>query len=755
MNKNHHNMLNVVVWAVVACFCTSAFGGTMSSDRYYTWGISSDDLNIPEGSIITEAVLTIQGITNWDNNLYMHIVDNPPLDFVANVDDGSGDFFQDFDGLLSGYSYELVDGDLVITFSQINDENSWVWDIFDSPFNFQLADSSVVSYSSSLLELIDYAGNSTPFGIGFDPDGNSYDFQAMTLDLTVESYEGQAVRSDLTFTTTGYSGLVACWTLDESANNTIVADSSGYDKHGTTPSPTSTLNMPGQVGDCFDLGGSDYVIVPDHDDFSFGDGSSDSAFSLCAWVYVTDGETQRFLTKWDLNNELEWEFRFTSAETLRIGLYDESASAQRGLTSNAALSVGWHHVAATYDGRGGGSADGGLTLYVDGSPIAASPVSSGTYVAMENLGADVVIGAGLATDAAITIFEDKVDEVKIFNKALSPGEIEELYNERGSISNQAPVLASIGNKSVDENSSLTFGINATDSDGDTLTYSAFDLPSGATFNSQTGIFSWTPSGAQIGQYSMTFTVTDDGDGNLTDSETITITVNTAGGLVGLVGHWTLNEAASGNTVVDSSGYDKHGTTSSPTSTLNVPGQVGDCFDLGGSDYVIVPDHDDFSFGDGSSDSAFSLCAWVYVTDGETQRFLTKWDLNNELEWEFRFTSAETLRIGLYDESASAQRGLTSNAALSVGWHHVAATYDGRGGGSADGGLTLYVDGSPIAASPVSSGTYVAMENLGADVVIGAGLATDAAITIFEDKVDEVKIFNKALSPGEIEELYNE
>ncbi len=203
MNISRHNMLNVIVWAIVACLCTSAFGGTMNVQEYYTWGIDGDDLNIPEGSIITEAVLTIQGITNWDNNLHIHIVDNPPLDFVANVDNGSGDFFQDFDGLLSGYSYQLVDGDLVITFIQINDENSWVWDIFDYPFNFQLADSSVVSYSSSLLELIDYAGNSTPFGIGFDSDTTDYAFDRMTLELTIESYEGQAEQSFLRLTTYG------------------------------------------------------------------------------------------------------------------------------------------------------------------------------------------------------------------------------------------------------------------------------------------------------------------------------------------------------------------------------------------------------------------------------------------------------------------------------------------------------------------------------------------------------------------------
>ena len=99
MNISRHNRLSVIVWVIVACFCTSVFGGTMSSDSYYTWGMSGDNLDIRAGSIITEAVLTIQDITNWDNNLHMHIVDNPPLDFVANIDNDSGDFFQDFGGL--------------------------------------------------------------------------------------------------------------------------------------------------------------------------------------------------------------------------------------------------------------------------------------------------------------------------------------------------------------------------------------------------------------------------------------------------------------------------------------------------------------------------------------------------------------------------------------------------------------------------------------------------------------------------------
>jgi hypothetical protein len=86
--------------------------------------------------------------------------------------------------------------------------------------------------------------------------------------------------------------------------------------------------------------------------------------------------------------------------------------------------------------------------------------------------------------------------------------------------NRAPVLASIGAKSVSVGTRLSFTVSASDPDGDTLTYSTGTLPTGATFSNKT--FNWTP--ATVGSYSVRFTVSD---GKLTDSETITITVTVA------------------------------------------------------------------------------------------------------------------------------------------------------------------------------------------------------------------------------------
>jgi hypothetical protein len=86
--------------------------------------------------------------------------------------------------------------------------------------------------------------------------------------------------------------------------------------------------------------------------------------------------------------------------------------------------------------------------------------------------------------------------------------------------NRAPVLDFIPDKSVNENTLLTFGVSATDPDGNPLSYSATGLPTGATFASQT--FSWTPSSSQAGN-SCQVTFTAD-DGQLDDSQIVTITV---------------------------------------------------------------------------------------------------------------------------------------------------------------------------------------------------------------------------------------
>ncbi|MFC1735750.1 putative Ig domain-containing protein [Candidatus Hydrogenedentota bacterium] len=93
--------------------------------------------------------------------------------------------------------------------------------------------------------------------------------------------------------------------------------------------------------------------------------------------------------------------------------------------------------------------------------------------------------------------------------------------------NRPPEQSPIGNKQVDEDATLQFTVTATDPDaGDTLAYTAGNLPPGSSFDEDTHIFTWTPGFSDAGSYqNVLFTVTDNGSPALDDSETITITVN--------------------------------------------------------------------------------------------------------------------------------------------------------------------------------------------------------------------------------------
>jgi hypothetical protein len=88
----------------------------------------------------------------------------------------------------------------------------------------------------------------------------------------------------------------------------------------------------------------------------------------------------------------------------------------------------------------------------------------------------------------------------------------------------SPPILSVTNETGSERVPLTLVLSvATDPDGDTLTYSASNLPTGATFDPATRFFSWTPTSAQGGPspYLVQFTVSD---GQLTDTKVASIAV---------------------------------------------------------------------------------------------------------------------------------------------------------------------------------------------------------------------------------------
>lgn len=93
--------------------------------------------------------------------------------------------------------------------------------------------------------------------------------------------------------------------------------------------------------------------------------------------------------------------------------------------------------------------------------------------------------------------------------------------------NQAPVLSTIGNQSVDEGSLLSFTATANDPNiGDQLTFTlGAGAPAGASIHPTTGLFTWTPDDSFVSPVRIQIIVTDDGTPALDDSEIIQVTVN--------------------------------------------------------------------------------------------------------------------------------------------------------------------------------------------------------------------------------------
>ena len=106
---------------------------------------------------------------------------------------------------------------------------------------------------------------------------------------------------------------------------------------------------------------------------------------------------------------------------------------------------------------------------------------------------------------AVTGYDADVDSVGDWFDGNESWFSEEITAE---IVNHAPVWQPRPDTTGAEGVRLAFTVAATDVDGQTLRYSATNLPAGATFDTTTGAFNWTPTYTQSGQYTITFTVSD-------------------------------------------------------------------------------------------------------------------------------------------------------------------------------------------------------------------------------------------------------
>ena len=236
-------------------------------------------------------------------------------------------------------------------------------------------------------------------------------------------------------TFSGSTGLVidsSTGVIDLDAS-TIASHTVTYDttSSGSSVCPnTSTQNIDiiaelAQVNNVYSMsfdGASDYIDLGDSDDFSFGNGTTDSPFSISAWINMDDATRFRIASKFNSSSNNEYIFTTSASDLLALNLYDESLGGHIGRKYNTALTSyqgQWIHVACTYDGT---SSSSGIKLYLNGSKVAAINSSSGSYDAMENTIQPLFIGQQAGTYA-----NGKIDEVSIFNVELTAQDVQSIY----------------------------------------------------------------------------------------------------------------------------------------------------------------------------------------------------------------------------------------------------------------------------------------------------------------------------------------
>ena len=174
--------------------------------------------------------------------------------------------------------------------------------------------------------------------------------------------------------------------------------------------------------------------------------------------------------------------------------------------------------------------------------------------------------------------------------------------------------------------------------------------------------------------------------------------------------------------------------------FNVEGKFGNAGDFNGSSSIInLGDHNVFS----PSVNPLSFSLWIKKSTSDFNSIFSK-GASGSYEYALFISGSGVIELQASTLTYSSNINLTTSASYSDGnWHHVVAIYD------PSGNFKIYVDGSQQATSSSS----LSMGNSSNALIIGRKYENN--VDIFNGSIDEVRIFNKALSSTEIITLYNE
>jgi hypothetical protein len=222
-----------------------------------------------------------------------------------------------------------------------------------------------------------------------------------------------------------------------------------------------------------------------------------------------------------------------------------------------------------------------------------------------------------------------------------------------------------------------------------------------------------------------------------------VAVNSCLAIDGLVGAW-LFDTGSGDTAIDSSGNGHDGELVG-NATWEDDGKFGSAISCDGTEaYVMVPDHEDLEF-----DGDFSIACWIQNEEPPSNHssFVTKgYDKpgggggGDARPWYLvYYLTSGTVDMFLRDTGGTNSRASGTTPVNDGEWHHIVAMKDGNK-------VRIYVDGEEDASADAVDAVYGENEQPLVFMVHHHRW--------INGMIDEVAIFNKALSEAEISSTMN-
>jgi hypothetical protein len=216
---------------------------------------------------------------------------------------------------------------------------------------------------------------------------------------------------------------------------------------------------------------------------------------------------------------------------------------------------------------------------------------------------------------------------------------------------------------------------------------------------------------------------------------------------GLVGYWKMNEASWNGTtgeVIDSSPSGYNGTAQGgPTTTAAGLGRSG--LFVGDNDYINAGDITQLN-----GVSAFSVSQWVFIDSilNADRIFHKAIDGSNDISIAPFFQSEPRIYVEIGNGSNSFGYWPISGVIMSSYWSYITVVYDGSGSTDAER-VKLYING--VQKDLTFTGTIPSTTaDLGSNnLMLGSGASSD----YFAGKLDEVRIYDRAITAEEVAKLY--